>query len=154
MEQKERKRERTKEYCLKNKEKISQYKNKYYKKNKEKILKQQKEYRFKNNGKIKQYHKEYNLENKEKINQMMKKHNKIKKDKFIEKLGGKCIRCGESDPIVLELHHIEGAKERTIKTLETEIEKGLIELLCANCHLWEHEKLKTTQTLKYVGCLT
>ena len=69
----------------------------------------------------------------------------MKRDLLIEKLGGKCIMCGEDDPIVLEFHHIEGVKERTLNTLkmlEIEIDKGLIELRCANCHLREHTRLK------------
>jgi hypothetical protein len=57
-----------------------------------------------------------------------------------------CIRCGESDPVVLDLHHRDpNEKEFTIsawtfrasiKALEVEIAK--CDVLCANCHRRAH----------------
>jgi hypothetical protein len=53
-----------------------------------------------------------------------------------------CSVCGETDPIVLEFHHIKGDKLMeiskligrgvTFETLEAEIEKCVV--VCANCH--------------------
>lgn len=52
-----------------------------------------------------------------------------------------CVECGESDPLVLEFHHLRG-KDREIsymitggypiKTITAEIKKCVV--LCANCH--------------------
>ncbi len=52
-----------------------------------------------------------------------------------------CIQCGESDPMVLEFHHV-GGKEREISfmitggypiaKIQAEIDK--CQVLCANCH--------------------
>ena len=53
-----------------------------------------------------------------------------------------CIKCGETDPIVLEFDHREGAEKvenisnlilnSSWKQIESEIEK--CDVLCANCH--------------------
>lgn len=52
-----------------------------------------------------------------------------------------CINCGESDPIVLEFDHLDGADkkfniseahERSLDSIKNEISKCRI--LCANCH--------------------
>lgn len=53
-----------------------------------------------------------------------------------------CVECGESDPVVLEFHHVRGKKREAISMLATagssaqvireEIEK--CEVLCSNCH--------------------
>lgn len=53
-----------------------------------------------------------------------------------------CTRCGESDPRVLEFHHVRGKKRHNvghmvgqgygIKVIQKEIAK--CEVLCANCH--------------------
>lgn len=60
-----------------------------------------------------------------------------------------CIRCGESDPIVLDLHHRNpDEKEFTIskwmfraslKSLDKEFAK--CDVLCANCHRREHYRV-------------
>lgn len=52
-----------------------------------------------------------------------------------------CIQCGESDPIVLEFHHV-GGKEREISFMITggypiakiQSEIAKCQVLCANCH--------------------
>lgn len=60
-----------------------------------------------------------------------------------------CRKCGEGDPIVLDLHHrIPGEKDFTVSgvrfiasllTLARELEK--CDALCANCHRREHWKI-------------
>lgn len=59
------------------------------------------------------------------------------------KLSNPCASCSESNPVVLEFHHIDPKKKRndvsnmathgySIESIEKEIEKCII--LCANCH--------------------
>jgi len=52
-----------------------------------------------------------------------------------------CSQCGESDPVVLEFHHVEGKGKEVsvmvaggypIETIQKEIDK--CDVLCANCH--------------------
>src|SRR3990167_2335327 len=73
---------------------------------------------------------------------------KVKKESYrkrrldlIQSLGGKCVGCGISDPIVLEINHTDRSKKhrskhytwsRRFKDWELNIKN--IELLCANCH--------------------
>lgn len=63
---------------------------------------------------------------------------------IIEKLGGKCVHCGFSDPRALQVDHINGGgrQERLVKKINTN--KALYDdicntvnkyqLLCANCN--------------------
>ena len=59
------------------------------------------------------------------------------------KLGNPCTSCGETNPIVLEFHHLDPKTKRndvsnmathgySVESIEKEIEKCII--LCANCH--------------------
>jgi 5-methylcytosine-specific restriction endonuclease McrA len=63
----------------------------------------------------------------------------------INAYGGKCCVCGESDPVVLELDHINGLNSvdptwarggvglhRAIR--RAGFPQGLFQVLCANCH--------------------
>ena len=69
-----------------------------------------------------------------------------KKNTLIERLGGKCVRCGFDDhPAALEFHHKDPATKeftispnmtRSIELLEREADKCI--LLCSNCHQIEH----------------
>lgn len=70
------------------------------------------------------------------------------KIRFILRLGGKCEKCGITEPLVLTFHHKNG-KEKDEKKwwvrpreFAEKIEKGEIALLCANCHILEHSKSK------------
>ncbi len=52
-----------------------------------------------------------------------------------------CVQCGESDPMVLEFHHL-GGKEKEISFMITggypiakiQAERDKCQVLCANCH--------------------
>jgi len=84
----------------------------------------------------------------------MKKLNKIdssyvlgwsKKIRAIKLLGGKCNRCGCSDLIALDFHHLRDKYKdfNKLKSLRWSIirkEIAKCELLCANCHGEEHYK--------------
>lgn len=60
-----------------------------------------------------------------------------------------CVKCGISNPVVLEFHHINGEKEdkittfvkkrRSIKDIKAEMMK--CEVLCANCHREETARI-------------
>ena len=67
-----------------------------------------------------------------------------------------CVDCFESDPIVLEFHHINPEKKsftignaiqspRSIETIQKEIDK--CEVLCANCH--KRRTAKEQEWFKY-----
>jgi len=73
-----------------------------------------------------------------------------KKIRAVNLLGGKCVKCGESDVFVLDFHH-RGQKDIGVAVLingqkrwpEIEAEVLKCELLCANCHTEHHcEKTK------------
>lgn len=77
-----------------------------------------------------------------------KKANKCLVDRY--KRMCKCKHCGEADPIVLDLHHIDPkGKDANPSTLlggsldilREEIRKCMV--LCSNCHRREHHKLIT-----------
>jgi 5-methylcytosine-specific restriction endonuclease McrA len=59
-----------------------------------------------------------------------------------EQLGGKCVKCGEADPIVLDFDHIiPSTKQFTLSSNnlsrpeeELQAELSKCQLLCANCH--------------------
>lgn len=62
---------------------------------------------------------------------------------IIDKLGAKCAQCGNNDPVVLEIDHInnDGNKHRKekdhyhiLKDWASGIDLDRIQLLCANCH--------------------
>lgn len=63
-----------------------------------------------------------------------------KKMRIISLLGGRCCRCGETNPIVLEFHHKSGEKLHNIHSIKNkrfsfiEDESKKCALLCANCH--------------------
>lgn len=64
--------------------------------------------------------------------------------KVVDGYGGKCVCCGDDDPNVLELHHVngDGSSHRrevgsTWKLQQWAIDNNFpdrVELLCANCH--------------------
>ena len=83
------------------------------------------------------------------------KYRKIRKgvrDRFINemreyKAERGCQHCGESDPICLDLHHLDPsvkdshpAETTSRKMFYEEADKCIV--LCANCHRKEHERLR------------
>lgn len=69
-----------------------------------------------------------------------------RKRQAIRFLGSKCVRCSETDIIVLSFHHLRekkfnvasvlGKKAVSWEEIETELNKCV--LLCFNCHAREH----------------
>ena len=80
----------------------------------------------------------------------------IKKRSFITayKAAEGCSHCGENDPIVLDLHHVDPTTKHP--SLRTPLRKGMLVLgyemileevtkcivLCANCHRREEHRLR------------
>jgi len=69
------------------------------------------------------------------------------RQKAIEKLGGKCSGCGESNPLVLEIDHKDndGKWDRQVRSvfqILKDVTNGIgldsFQLLCANCHRVKH----------------
>lgn len=74
-----------------------------------------------------------------------KKYHWDKKIEIVNKLGGKCVKCGNEDARVLDINHIDRSKKKRpidkkktytwsfrIKEWKSNIKN--LELLCANCH--------------------
>jgi hypothetical protein len=73
----------------------------------------------------------------------------ISKFSLVQELGGRCLRCGEDNPLLLDFHHKDqSTKEGTIgrmlqfasKYEEAKKEAQKCVLLCANCHRKEHNE--------------
>lgn len=69
------------------------------------------------------------------------------------KSGLGCLYCRISNPVVLHFHHRDPAtksfnialsKTKSMKRIVAEVEK--CDVLCANCHLIEHERLRNVVT--------
>tara|TARA_R100000781_G_scaffold14941_2_gene12303 strand:+ start:1617 stop:2096 length:480 start_codon:yes stop_codon:yes gene_type:complete len=86
----------------------------------------------------------YKHKYKKRVKVNTEKYKKERRDLVYEfKLSNPCASCGESNPIVLEFHHLDPKEKRndvsnmashgySAKSIEKEIEKCII--LCANCH--------------------
>jgi hypothetical protein len=95
--------------------------------------------------KKKQYMREYYLRRKESLDAYSNEWRNKKRLHLIELLGGKCVKCGEADAIVLDFDHIDnsGAKHRKeIKgsNIVHHVDKNIsnYQLLCKNCN-WKKE---------------
>jgi len=89
------------------------------------------------------YFREYARNHSENRKRLQKKYRDELKNKIIEKLGGKCVKCGFSDSRALQIDHINGygtkeratmGRRRYLLTVLTSEEKGKYQLLCANCN--------------------
>jgi hypothetical protein len=91
-----------------------------------------------------EYQKKYYQKNKKKLDAYSNQWRFIKRLEFIKQAGGKCVECGETDPIVLDFDHIndDGAEHRK-KTKRTNVvnilaKEGInitkFQLLCKNCN--------------------
>lgn len=123
----------TREYYLKNKERIQKQHREYYHKNKEGIYEKRKEYYLKYYEKIK-----------ERVRIYSQKKYSGRRKRIIDALGGKCIRCGFTDIRALQIDHVNGhgGRERksTINFSHDRYERMIMEnkdryqILCANCN--------------------
>jgi len=147
----ERNKERNKEKRELNKEKKREYDKKYRELNKKKISK----YKELNKEKHREYYKEYNQLNKEKKAEYYRELREKNKAICVEYLGGKCVKCGDTER--LEFDHIkrEGKKysiggkvTNNLNNLKEELNK--CQLLCYDCHKIKTKSERTilTETCK------
>jgi len=74
--------------------------------------------------------------------QQVQRHNQEIRKKALERLGGKCVRCGFSDIRALQIDHVNGGGAKELQTIGSygimfRILKGNTsdyQLLCANCN--------------------
>ncbi len=69
----------------------------------------------------------------EKISKRVKNHQASLRLAAIEKLGGKCVKCGETDPVVLQIdkHNKKLSWSRRYKEI---LNGATFDLLCCNCN--------------------
>lgn len=91
------------------------------------------------------YHREYSRKYRQAQKPKVRTTQAVQRAKYrkqaLDALGGKCVRCGEDDPIVLHLDHIAGdggadKRKRSswerLRAVPNEVDR--YQLLCANCH--------------------
>ena len=121
---------------------VAMYYKKYYIDNKEKLDKKVREWQKKNLEKVKGWNQKYR-----------KKTAEINRAKIAEIHGTKCVYCGAIESKgklkALELHHPDPAGKdfnvsmrlhHSWKAIEAEVRKCI--LLCAQCHIVEHKRLR------------
>lgn len=96
------------------------------------------------------YHREYERKNAKRSSAHRNARRKSEFLRAVSHYGGKCLRCGDKDPLHLQLHHTngDGHKDRRenpegwggnfYRWLETHGWPDNVELICANCHLAHH----------------
>lgn len=148
-----------KEYREKNRERILAYERKWYREHPEKG----KEYEsHRNKEQRDKWQKEYKAKHKEHFRECARlsalRRNAKARLEIINRLGGKCVKCGFSDIRALHIHHKFGGGniERKFYGNGTAVtnyryHQGLLEhledleLLCANCHAivsWDKKHIK------------
>lgn len=96
-----------------------------------------------------EYRKQYYQKNKDKLDLYRKEYSNKLRLKVISFLGSVCNICQESDPIVLQIDHVnnDGASERKLlknfdsfakRLFSGELNKDRYQLLCCNCN-WRKE---------------
>ena len=107
-------------------------------KERESYRKYHQQHREERNAKSRKYHQEH----KDEINRRHRQDQQERKQKFLEwKKQFQCEKCGESHPVCLDFHHINGAdkivsvgkmKSNSEEKIKEELKKCVV--LCANCH--------------------
>jgi hypothetical protein len=160
------KKEYDKKQYKKNKDKIAENKKIYYQENRENIIKYKKKYRIDNKLFVNEQQRKFYEKHNDGILKMAKEnyyknHDEIllqkrgnlsimninKKSRHktrmrvIEKLGGKCVKCGFDNWMALQIDHINGDGRKDKKYLDGYILnssddeiKNNFQLLCANCN--------------------
>jgi hypothetical protein len=139
-------RPRAQKYYKKHREKAIAHMKEYYKNNKDEFAKRRRKYYEENKDEIFAGQKKYFQEHKKEIYAQRIRLTTQKRTTIIEKLGGKCTRCGFTDIRALNIDHIndDGAKERIgynnrmfydklLKMTDEEL-FSRYQVLCANCN--------------------
>lgn len=144
----------------------------YYLKNRERIRKKQKEFYDKNQERLVAYSRKYKEENREKVNASSRASNKkyyqkyyshkkeynaklwlkLRKDTMKILGGEKCVKCGFSDYRALHIDHINGGGNKHIKSFSSnktyhkyiKDNPSEFQVLCANCNF-----IKKTENKEY-----
>lgn len=107
-----------------------------------------KEWKLKNQDKMRQYRRDWYQRNKERAKSAIYSRRLLMKDWLCGiKLELSCINCGESDPCCLDFHHTDPSKKEfslaeavgrglSKEKIKKEIDKT--QILCANCHRKHH----------------
>lgn len=108
----------------------------------------QRYWRKKNREHVRAYKKNYYHKNVEAWNARRREFRRLLRQQVIDKLGGKCLKCGISDSRVLQVDHVKGdghvhrklpgfSNGSTNKYLRSILADttGGFQLLCANCNL-------------------
>ena len=118
------------------------------KNNPEKVQDSYRRYREKHSAELKIRSKAARAKRKEYYDEQNKAYAREWKRKLrtsiIERMGGKCVRCGFADHRALQVDHIHGGGEKErrsyanlyqfFKTLAVNIDSSKYQLLCANCN--------------------
>ncbi len=87
------------------------------------------------------YYKKYYKANTEKRRLVTLRTRQKRRARALLALGGKCVRCGFSDPRALQIDHKHGggtaARKKDSRDAQTEVLRGVVrpyQLLCANCN--------------------
>lgn len=139
---------------------VKKYRKKYYGENRFIELEKRENYVKKNRDVILQYMKDYNKKGRGYVQEGLPNSYKARNDKakYVCEylLDHPCVKCGETDPVVLEFDHIEqSTKYKIVSTLvhSGTMEQVLAEIdkcrvLCANCHKRRTAKQMNWKILK------
>ena len=141
----EEKREMWNRFYHENSDKIHRQRLVRYQKNREKVLDDNREYR----ARFKKEHPEKHTDRKRRERKRIVSLNIQRTKEY--KLLHPCVKCGEVNPVVLVFHH-KGEEEKLFNVskkasnkcswaiIQREIDKCIV--LCSNCHLIIHDKMK------------
>jgi len=125
------------EYYLANREHFREQSHQNYLQNKERYIERSRRFKQENRTKWLEYQRRYRELHPEQARTLYMRTRAL----VIEKLGGKCIRCGFSDKRALQIDHINGGGLREQKLIQTSgIHRKILhgsdgyQLLCANCN--------------------
>jgi predicted HNH restriction endonuclease len=146
-EQKEKSRIRARIYYQKNRERIREKQKEYHRLHAKEICEKVKKWRLENLEK----YREWRLKNKEIIMAKRKeKYRQIKEEKM-RLFGGKCEICGYNKCLdALVFHHKDpNVKEKEKDWLSPTFNKENYMLICANCHAEIHQKMREELSRNY-----
>ncbi len=102
--------------------------------------KKAREYNLLHPGRTTEQSRRWVAKNKARYNKYQKNHRRTTRLKAYEILGGCCVHCGETDPVLLDIDHIYGnGNLRKNRNSDQEVVSGRInreqlQLLCVRCH--------------------
>jgi len=95
-------------------------------------------------------YKEWYQANREKADEYNREWGRKERLRLIDQFGGKCVHCGEDDPVVLDFDHIndDGHLDTKKKIIfRVKENPSRFQLLCKNCN-WRKEYQRRIDALK------